>query len=92
MAPLDDRQTPAPPADFGMGQHAQPAQADAPGGSERRFPSLAAAAENCASSRIWAGAHFAAAEVESKRLASIIVVRALSATPAVAGSGVIASQ
>lgn len=91
-APLDDRQTPAPPADFGMGQHAQPAQADAPGGSERRFPSLAAAAENCASSRIWAGAHFAAAEVESKRLASIIVVRALSATPAVAGSGVIASQ
>jgi hypothetical protein len=92
MKPLDDREIPLPPADFGMGQHAQSAPPDAPGGSEHRFPSLVAAAENCASSRLWAGAHFAAAGVESKRLASIIVKRAVSATPAVTASGVIASQ
>src|SRR5580658_3938164 len=61
MTPLDDREISLPPADFGMGQHAQPARVDAPGGSEHRFPSLAAAAENCASSRIWAGAHFPSA-------------------------------
>jgi hypothetical protein len=71
---------PSAPPSFGMGQHAQLAQAAAPGGSERRFPHLAAVAENCANSRIWAGAHFRAAEVESKRLAEIIVKRALSRT------------
>jgi hypothetical protein len=38
-------------------------------------------------SRIWAGVHFPAAEVESKRLASLIVHRALSATPPAVGSG-----
>jgi hypothetical protein len=92
MTPLNDREISLPPADFGMGQHAQPARVDAPGGSEHRFPSLAAAAENCASSRIWAGAHFPSAEVESKRLANIIVRRTLNATPVVAGSGVIASE
>jgi hypothetical protein len=46
---------------------------------------------DCASSRIWAGAHFLAAEVESKRLASIIVSRALGATPA-ATAGSVASR
>jgi hypothetical protein len=81
--PLDGPMNPVPPASFGMGQHAQSPGARAPGGSELRFPSLAAAATDCASSRIWAGAHFAAAEVESKRLADIIVRRALSATRAV---------
>jgi hypothetical protein len=67
-----------PPTIFGMGQHAQSDQGEAPGGSERRFSTFDAAAENCASSRIWAGAHFSAAEVESKRLAGIIVRQALS--------------
>jgi hypothetical protein len=71
----------AAPLDLGMGQHAQSAGEQAPGGRERRFPSLAAAAENCARSRIWAGAHFAAAETESARLAGIIVRKALAATP-----------
>jgi hypothetical protein len=63
---------------YGMGQHAQSELVEAPGGSERRFSSLSAAAENCANSRIWAGAHFSAADVESKRLANIIVRQALS--------------
>jgi hypothetical protein len=80
----------APPTSFGMGQHAQSGRAEAAGGSALRFPSVAVAAANCASSRIWAGAHFPAAEVESKRLAGIIVRRALGATPAVAGSGGVA--
>jgi hypothetical protein len=81
MKPLEGFPIPVSPTSFGMGQHAQSGQAEAEGGSERRFPSLLAAAEECASSRIWAGAHFLAAEVESKRLASIIVRRALAATP-----------
>ena len=71
------------PTDYGMGQHAQSAQGQAPGGSVHAFRTLAAAANDCAQSRIWAGAHFAAAEIESERLANIIVTRALSATPRV---------
>jgi hypothetical protein len=84
LDPLDGVAVPASPPGYGMGQHAQAGGPKAPGGSERRFPSLAAAAEECASSRIWAGAHFSAAEVESKRLAGIIAHRALTATPAAA--------
>jgi hypothetical protein len=91
LEPLSGPATPAPTTIYGMGQHAQSAPAEAPGGSELRFPSLAAAATNCASSRVWAGAHFWAAEVESKRLATIIVRQALAATPAVAESGSVAS-
>jgi hypothetical protein len=91
LEPLSGPATPAPPTIYGMGQHAQAALAEAPGGSELRFPSLAAAAANCASSRVWAGAHFWAAEVESKRLATIIVRRALGATPEAAESGSVAS-
>jgi hypothetical protein len=79
---LDGSAPPAAPTSFGMGQHAQSDQTKLAGGTERRFPSLAAAAEECASSRIWAGAHFSAAERESKRLADIIVRRALEAAPA----------
>ena len=86
MEPLDGVAISASPASYGMGQHAQSGQTKAPGGSERRFPSLAAAAEECASSRIWAGAHFSAAEVESKRLAGVIAHRALTATSAPAVS------
>jgi hypothetical protein len=92
MDPLDGRATWVSPTSYSMGQHAQSAQAEAPGGSERSFPTLAAAATECASSRIWSGAHFPAAEVESKRLASIIVSRALRATPAATGSSSVASQ
>jgi hypothetical protein len=91
MQPLRSSATAVSPNSYGMGQHAQSAQVEAPGGDERRFPSLAAAATNCANSRIWAGAHFPAAEVESERLASIIVRRVLEATPAVA-SGSVASR
>jgi hypothetical protein len=77
MDPASGSETSAAPVS--MGQHAQWARGETPGGRERRFASLDAAANNCASSRIWAGAHFAAAEVESKRLAGIIVQRALAA-------------
>ena len=59
---------------FGMGQHAQGDPFEDP---ERRFPSLDTAAEDCSLSRIWSGAHFRAAEDESKRVADIIVDRAL---------------
>jgi hypothetical protein len=92
MQPLGPDVARVPPTSVGMGQHDQSglvqAPADAPGGSELRFSSLADAASNCASSRIWAGAHFRGAEVESQRLADIIVRRALSAAPPVsAGVG-----
>lgn len=86
LKPLSGAEAAAPPTDYGMGQHAQSLPGEAPGGSVHTFPSLAAAAADCANSRIWAGAHFRAAEVESERLAKIIVGRALSATPAAAGS------
>lgn len=65
-------------ADIGMGQHAQP------GGLvevSRHFPSLEAAAHECALSRIWAGAHFWSADQEAERLATTIVVRARAAVP-----------
>ena len=84
MDPLDVSAVPIRPTSYGMGQHAQRNEQEAPGGKERSFPNLAAAATDCALSRIWAGAHFPAAEVESKRLASIIIPRALGATPAIA--------
>jgi hypothetical protein len=78
--PLHGSKAP-PPETFGMGQHAQPSAAP-PGGRSIEFPTLAAAADNCADSRIWAGAHFMAAKVESQRLASLIVQHALAAVPA----------
>ncbi|HSY24211.1 MAG TPA: vanadium-dependent haloperoxidase [Polyangiaceae bacterium] len=74
-----------PPETFGMGQHAQPVD-DPPGGRSIQFPTLGAAADNCADSRIWAGAHFMAAKVESQRLANVIVQHALAAVPARAGA------
>jgi hypothetical protein len=71
------------PDNFSMGQHAQALRDRPPGGSELEFPSLAAAANDCANSRIWAGAHFAASKLESRRLAQLIVERALDGSPAV---------
>ncbi len=61
----------------GPGQHMQPGAPRT--GPERDFPSLAAAAEECADSRIWAGAHFRFANEESDRLAAAIAERALAA-------------
>jgi hypothetical protein len=81
MPPRTEQSNP-PPLDFGMGQHAQPGDTDLPGGREQRFASFTSAAEDCSNSRVWAGAHFAAAEAESARLAKQIVDRALVATPA----------
>lgn len=79
---LDGRMFPSGQALFAMGQHAQASQAEPPGGHLLRSPNFVALAEECAASRIWAGAHFSAAAVESKRLAEIIVSRALGAAPA----------
>jgi hypothetical protein len=64
----------------GMGQHAQ---FGTPPAILREFPSLSAAAQNCADSRIWAGAHLRSADEEARRIAGIIVERALAAVPAV---------
>ena len=62
----------------GMGQHAQAGTlTEAP----RRFATLAAAAQECADSRIWAGAHFRSANDEGRRLAGLIVAGALAAVP-----------
>ena len=48
------------------------------------FPTLAAAAEDCYDSRVWAGVHFRYAEDEARRVASLIVTRALAAAPPLA--------
>jgi len=92
MEPLAGPMRAEPATIYGMGQHAQSAPEDAPGGSERRFSNLTDAATNCARSRVWAGAHFWAAEVESQRIANIIVRRALAAVPEAAESAPVASQ
>ena len=66
---------------IGMGQHAQPANA---GSRSRHYASLAAAAEECSLSRIWAGAHFRSADDEARRLSEIIAAKALAAVPPLA--------
>lgn len=45
----------------------------------RQFPSLIAAAEECANSRIWAGVHFRSANGESRRLGTMIARKAAAA-------------
>jgi hypothetical protein len=47
----------------------------------RRFPSVLAAAEECAASRLWAGVHFRSAQAEGQRLGRAIAARALAALP-----------
>ena len=47
----------------------------------RQFSSVEAAAQECADSRIWAGAHFPSANEESRRIAGMIVARAVAAVP-----------
>jgi len=63
----------------GMGQHGQPNNMI--GRFERRFPSLDAAAHECAESRIWAGAHFRPGIEEAYRLGRLIAARAAGAVP-----------
>jgi hypothetical protein len=52
----------------------------------RHFPSFGAAAEECADSRVWAGAHFRFANDEGLRIGRAIAARALEAVPLVAGA------
>ena len=47
----------------------------------RQFASVTAAAQECADSRIWAGAHFPSANEESRRIAGVIVARAVASVP-----------
>jgi hypothetical protein len=47
----------------------------------RHFPSFGALSSECAESRIWAGAHFRAANEEGQRLGAIIARRALDSVP-----------
>lgn len=63
---------------MGMGQHTQVGNLnDLP----RDFPSFAAAADECALSRLWSGAHFRSADDEAHRVAHAIVARALASVP-----------
>lgn len=64
---------------MGMGQHSK--LADSGIRAKRTYRSLAAMAEDCAESRIWAGAHFRAAVTEARRVAQLISRRALAAVP-----------
>ncbi len=66
---------------IGMGQHAQRGTGLS---NTRRFPSLAAAAEECAESRIWAGAHFRPAAEEARRLGELIAARVEAAVESLA--------
>ncbi len=54
---------------------------DLRGRPHRDFPSLAASAEECAASRVWAGAHFRPANDEGLRLGRLIAARALASLP-----------
>ncbi len=64
---------------MGMGQHSL--TADSGLRAKRTYPSLAAMSEDCSNSRIWAGAHFRAADEEARRVATMITDRALAAVP-----------
>ena len=80
-APITYVAQPGAPAsdNVGMGQHAQTRpQTRAP---RRTFPTLLDAAEECANSRIWAGAHFRPANEESRRVGQMIARRAAAAVP-----------
>ena len=62
----------------GMGQYGQGYNED---DFERSYPSLREMAETCANSRIWAGVHFRFGNEESRRVATLIVEKALAAVP-----------
>lgn len=64
---------------IGMGQHAQGFE---PGEDHvRRFANVGVAAEECADSRIWAGAHFRSSDEASRMLAAELSRRARAAVP-----------
>ena len=63
----------------GVGQHDQ--SDDGLWTYERRFPSLEAAATDCALSRLWAGAHFRFSDVEAERVGNLIAARAAASVP-----------
>src|SRR6185312_17356615 len=69
-----------PEENVGMGQHAQgPEPGTEPGrDTVRRFPSFAAAAEECSNARIWSGAHIRPADEEARRLGTMIARRAMT--------------
>lgn len=60
---------------FNMGQHPQMPHSGISGA--RTFPSLALSADECANSRIWAGAHFRPAAEEARRLGLMIAAKAI---------------
>lgn len=66
-----------PPEPDAMGMGQQSLMADRGILARCVFPDLVAAAEDCASSRIWAAAHFRAADEEARRIAGLIAARAL---------------
>jgi hypothetical protein len=57
---------------------------DLPRPTTRSFPSFGALASECAESRVWAGAHFRAANEEGQRLGDRIAQRALESVPSLA--------
>ncbi|MEO8248415.1 MAG: vanadium-dependent haloperoxidase [Burkholderiales bacterium] len=63
----------------GVGQHDQ--SDDGLWTYQRRFPSLEAAATDCAESRLFAGAHFRFSDVEAKRVGDQIAARAAESVP-----------
>lgn len=74
-------------APLGPGQHSRLAAnklADSGIRAKRTYQSLAAMAQDCADSRIWAGAHFRAANEEARRIGRVVSDRATTAVPALA--------
>ena len=47
----------------------------------RRYATVAAVAQECTQSRVWAGVHFPAANEEGRRLGELIAARAAAAVP-----------
>ena len=70
--------TEAPHVEGRPNHHVIPGEPEEP---HRAYATLDAAAEDCALSRIWAGVHFRAGDDEAKRLADLIVARAVASVP-----------
>jgi PAP2 superfamily len=62
------------------------AAVDLQGQPTRDYPSLTASADECAASRVWAGAHFRPANDEGLRIGRAIAVKALEALPPLPGT------
>ena len=81
IAPEAEEQAAGHPPEMTMGQHVQ---AGARPSDRRIFSNFTDAADECANSRVWSGAHFPAARDESKRLADAITARARATVPPLA--------